>query len=382
MKINTKIVHNSLVDPQTGSISQPIYQVATFAHPKFSQSTGYDYSRLANPTRTSLEEAIACLENGKFGFAFSSGMAAISTVLTLFTSNDHIILSDDLYGGTFRICDDIYKRYGLEFDYVDTSDLELIKAKIKPNTKAIFIETPSNPMMKVADIELIKKINTDLLLIVDNTFLSPYFQKPLDLNADIVLHSGTKFLCGHNDTLSGFVVVNDEDIAAKLKNIQVSVGATLSPMDCWLMLRGMKTLSVRLERQQENAIKIANWMKTKKEITDVYYVGLKEHDGYDVNNKQASGFGSMISFRVSDPRLVEQILNNLKIILFAESLGGVESLMTYPLIQTHAAIPVEMKEKLGIDETLLRFSVGIEDCEDLITDLNNAIDEGVKTLGL
>jgi cystathionine gamma-synthase len=363
-------------DEHTGAISYPIYQSATFRHPALSQTTGYDYSRLQNPTREELENTIALLENGKYGFAFSSGMAAVSTVFKLFAPEDHIIVSDDLYGGTYRVFEEVLSKYGIEFSYVDTSEVEEIENSIKPSTKAIFIETPTNPMMKVADIRASAQIakSKRALLIVDNTFLTPLYQRPLELGADIVLHSGTKYLGGHNDTLAGLAVANDDEIAEKIKLIQKSEGAVLAPFDSWLILRGIKTLAIRLERQQKNAIEIANWLKNHKKIDKVYYAGLPDHKGYAISKAQADGFGAMISFTVKDKGLVEQILGRVKLIMFAESLGGVESLITYPLVQTHSAIPEEIREKIGVNDRLLRLSVGIEATADLINDLEQALE--------
>jgi len=373
--IETKVVHGYKgYDPQTGAISYPIYQSATFRHPGLNQSTGYDYSRLQNPTREELENTIAKLENGKRGFAFSSGMAAISTVIKLFSPGDHIIVSDDLYGGTYRLFESVYKGFGLSFTYVDTSSIHQVNTHITNSTKALLIETPSNPMMKISDIKGLVEIGKKhhLLTIVDNTFLTPYFQRPLELGADIVLHSGTKFLGGHNDTLAGLVVVNDDMLIDQIQLLQKSEGAVLSPFDSWLILRGIKTLAVRLKKQEENALKIARWLKTHPSVSTVYYAGLPEHKGYEICKKQASGFGAMISFTLQEPSLVAQVLEKVKVIQFAESLGGVESLITYPMVQTHSAIPVELRERLGVNDKLLRLSVGIEAAEDLIADLEHA----------
>lgn len=379
MKEETRCVHGVKgFDKETGAISFPIYQSATFRHPGLNQSTGYDYSRVLNPTREELENTVAALEKGKRAFAYSSGMAAISAVLSLFKPGDHILFSDDLYGGTFRIADEIYRPYGIEMDLINTSDLEEVRKSMKENTAGIFIETPSNPMMKVADIEAISQIikENNGLLIVDNTFLTPYFQKPIVHGADIVVHSGTKYLGGHNDVIAGFAIVNNnEELIEKLRRNYVSVGSILSPNDSWLMIRGIKTLAVRLDRQQENALKIAQWLKEKEEVEKVYYVGLEDHEGYEINKKQSKGFGAMISFTVKNTELVEQILRKVKIIYFAESLGGVESLITYPMKQTHEATPKELRDKLGITDTLLRMSVGIEDIDDLIEDLNQAFEK-------
>lgn len=374
--IETILVHGSKgFDPHTGAVSFPIYQSATFRHPGPNQTTGYDYSRLQNPTREELENTIARLENGSSGFAFTSGMSAVSTALQLFSPGDHIIVSDDLYGGTYRLFEEIYRKFGVDFSYVDTSRIDRVKESIEVNTKGIFIETPSNPMMKVTDIKSLADIakNSGMFVIVDNTFLTPYYQRPLELGADIVVHSGTKYLGGHNDTLAGFIAVNDDVLAERIKLIQKSIGAVLSPFDSWLILRGIKTLGVRLEKQQSNALKVADWLKENKLIEKVYYVGLPEHEGFEISRRQASGFGAMISFTVKNIELVERILSNVRVIAFAESLGGVESLITYPIVQTHSAIPREMLERLGVSETLLRLSVGIESVEDIIYDLDQAM---------
>jgi len=376
LNIDTKVVHGGkCFDPLTGAVSIPIYQSATFRHPGLNQTTGYDYSRLQKPTREEVENTLAYLENGSNAFAFSSGMAAVSTVLSLFSPGQHIVVSDDLYGGTYRLFEEIYKKYGIEFSYVDTSKIEEIEASLNENTAAIFIETPSNPTMKVADIKLIADLakKRNILTIVDNTFLTPLFQRPLDLGADIVVHSATKYLGGHNDTLAGFVVVNDVNLAERLKLIQKSEGAVLSPFDSWLILRGIKTLSVRLLKQQENAIAIAKWLKSNNNVEKVYYVGLPEHEGYEISKKQATGFGAMLSFTVKDEALVEKILERVKLIMFAESLGGVETLITYPIVQTHSAIPKEIRDRIGVNEKLLRLSVGIENAEDIINDLEQAM---------
>jgi len=376
LKISTRVVHGSKgFDPHTGAVSFPIYQSATFRHPGLNQTTGYDYSRLQNPTREELENTMASLEGGSSGFAFSSGMSAVSAVMDLFKTGDHIIVSDDLYGGTYRLFDCVCKDRGIEFSYTDTSNIKEISSLIKRNTKAIFIETPSNPMMKVADIKAVSGIakSKNILTIVDNTFLTPYFQRPLELGADIVVHSGTKYLGGHNDTLAGFVIVKSEDIAERLKLIQKTTGAVLAPFDSWLILRGIKTLGIRLEKQQQNAIQVVKWLKENKNVEKVYYVGDTEHKDYEISKRQASGFGAMISFTVKDAAIIEQILSKVRIITFAESLGGVESLITYPLVQTHSAIPEEIRNRLGINERLLRLSIGIEAAEDIIKDLEQAM---------
>jgi cystathionine gamma-synthase len=373
----TKTVHGSRsYKSKTGAVSVPIYQSATFQHPALGASTGYDYSRLKNPTRYEVECTVALLEGGKEALAYSTGMAAISSLFSLFRPGEHVVMSDDLYGGTYRIAEEVYKGYGIEIDYVDTTDVELIEKAVKENTKAIFIETPSNPLMKVSDIRAISAIakKYNAISIVDNTFLSPHFQRPLTLGADLVVHSGTKFLGGHNDTLAGFVVAKDDKVIERLRVLQKSIGAVLSPFDSWLILRGIKTLSIRMVKQQENAITIAKWLKSHEKVKKVYYPGLEDHKGYDIMREQASGFGSMISFEVDSEAIVEKVLAKVEVIMFAESLGGVESLITYPYVQTHGDVPEEVKNSLGVTKTLLRLSVGIENVGDLIKDLSQALE--------
>jgi len=379
-QINTKCLHGdnkkSTVD-NSGAISFPIYQTATFAHPDVGSSTGYDYSRVQNPTREQLEKVVASLENGQDSVAFSSGMAAMNTLMELFQPGDHIIASHDLYGGTIRIFSNINSKNGILIDYVDTSEVASIRRIIKESTKAIFIETPTNPMMNVTDLAKVSKLCKEhhLLLIVDNTFLSPYFQKPISLGADIVLHSGTKFLGGHNDTLAGFLVMAELSLAEKIRFILKTTGAGLSPFDSWLILRGIKTLPIRMEYQQKNADSIAKWLDQQEKVTSVYYIGLPSHPGYEINKKQATGSGSMISFHVDTEQTAIRILQRVKLIQYAESLGGVESLITYPILQTHADVPVAEREEKGINNRLLRLSVGIEHMDDLLADLNQALNE-------
>jgi len=362
-------------DERTGAISYPIYQTATFKHYGLNKSTGYDYSRDKNPTREEVERTLAVLENGKDAIGFSSGVAAITACIHLLKAGDNVILSDDLYGGTFRLFQDMFKDFGISAMFVDTTDTKNILEVLNENTKAVFIETPSNPMMKVTDIKAVSEITkkNNLLLIVDNTFLTPYYQKPLQLGADLVIHSGTKYLGGHHDLLAGFIVGNDEELFKKLRRIHMSTGATLSPFDSWLVLRGIKTLHIRLDRSQENAIKIARFLEGNPKVEKVYYVGLDDFEGYELNKKQATGFGATLSFRIKDKELISKILGDVKVIRFAESLGGVETLITYPYTQTHSEIPDEIKKRLGVDEYLLRLSVGIENIDDLINDLDNAI---------
>lgn len=367
--------HEKFEGDRTGAISFPIYQTATYAHPAVGQSTGYDYSRLQNPTREQLEKIVASLEGGLDALAFSSGMAAITTLMEIFKPGDHIISEADLYGGSIRLFDHINQKNGIEFSRINFAE-EDPENYIKENTKAIYIETPTNPMMNVIDIrktaELAKKHN--LLLIVDNTFLSPYFQRPFELGADIILHSGTKFLSGHNDTLVGFIVVNTPELSEKLRYIIKTTGAGLAPFDSWLVLRGIKTLPIRMEKAQENAQAIVEFLLQEKKVKNVYYPGIPGTNNYEVCKSQASGFGSMLTFEVESKALALHILESLKLIPFAESLGGVETLITYPTTQTHADVPEEIRIKNGITDSVLRLSAGIEDKKDLIADLKQAID--------
>lgn len=370
-------VHGRHKFDATGAISTPIHLSATYRHPGFKMSTGYDYGRVANPTRDELENIMCALERGERAWAVSSGMAAINLVLQLFKPGDHILLSEDLYGGTVRLADDIYSQYGIDFEYVNTANTDLVKSKIRPATRGLFIETPSNPMMLVSDIAALAELAhaNNAMLIVDNTFLSPHFQKPLTLGADIVVHSGTKYLCGHNDIIAGFVIVKAKDSLAgkQLELFVKSEGPNLAPIDSWLMLRSIKTLGIRVERQAANAIKIAKWLKEQPMVTDVYYVGLAGHPGREIHRRQSTGDGSMISFKVKTADLAKAMLGRLKLICFAESLGGVESLLTYPIAQTHAEMPAELLAQTGLDDRLLRLSVGIEDVDDLLADLAQAM---------
>lgn len=360
----------------TGAISFPIYQTAAYAHPAVGESTGFDYSRLQNPTREEVERIVADLEDGIDALAFSSGMAAITTFFELFKPGDHVIVTDDLYGGTIRLLDNVNVKNGLEITYVDTSYLENITSNIKDNTVAIYIETPTNPMMKVTDIEKVASIakEKNILVIVDNTFLSPYYQKPLLLGADLVVHSGTKYLGGHNDTIAGFLVTNREDISEKLRFLIKTTGAGLSPFDSWLLLRGIKTLALRMDKHQSNALAIADFLQGHDKVEKVYYIGLANHPSREIINKQCRGYGGMISFTVDSEETAKKVLQKVKLIHFAESLGGVETLMTYPIYQTHADVPIEKRLAQGIDECLLRISVGIENEKDLIEDLAQALD--------
>lgn len=379
MDIKTKCIH---LDEDTssdckhyGAISFPIYQTAAYVHPEVGMSTGFDYSRLQNPTREHLEKVVANLENGVDALAFSTGMAAITAVFDLFKPGDHIIADADLYGGSIRLFHNICEKNGITFSFIDCGE-EDIESYINEDTKAIYIETPTNPMMNVIDIRKTSEIakKHDLLFIVDNTFLSPYFQNPLELGADIVVHSGTKFLGGHNDTLAGFVVTKSEEISEKMRFLIKTVGSGLAPFDCWLILRGIKTLALRMERAQENAQAIVEFLLKEPKVKKVHYPGIKGTKGYEICKKQARGFGSMVTFEAESPELALHILKTVKLISFAESLGGTETLITYPYTQTHADVAEEERERNGITRSVLRISTGIEDKEDLIADLKNAFE--------
>lgn len=375
-KFETRCIHRNESEKYSyGAVTIPIYQTATFSHPGIAQSTGYDYSRVSNPTRTELEKTVNDLEGAYDTVACTTGMAAIGIFLELFEGGSHIICTQDLYGGSVRMFETLGKQRNIKFTYTDTSNIENVEKQITKDTKALFIETPSNPTMMVTDLKKIKELSDkyNLILAVDNTFLSPYFQNPIRLGADIVIHSGTKFLGGHNDTLAGFICVRNKELSEKVRFIYKTTGPCLAPFDSFLILRGIKTLAIRQQRQQSNAIQIAEWLKNHSKIEKVYYVGLPENPGYEVNKSQASGFGSMISFTTDTEKTAREILEKVKLISYAESLGGVESLITYPMLQTHADVPKDVREKLGINERFLRMSVGIEDISDLIADLEQAL---------
>lgn len=385
MKIESLVVHGKVDgDEYTGSVNVPIYQTSTYKQAALGDFK-YEYSRTGNPTREALEKTIAALENGSYGLAFGSGMAAITAVLSLFKAGDRIIIPDNLYGGTFRVIDKVFSNFNLNYELVDpseTSNIEklLEKYKDKGGIKAVYIETPTNPLMDITDIkavsDLAKKYNA--LTIVDNTFMSPYFQKPLDFGADIVLHSATKYLGGHSNLVAGLIAVKDKELADKLYFIQNSTGGILGPFDSFLLLQGIKTLGVRLDRHEENAKKIAEYLSNSEYVDKIYYPGLKDSKGYKTHIKQATGFGGMISFVVNDKVDYKKFVKSLKLITLAESLGGVESLICHPATMTHAAIPYEIRQSVGIVDNLLRLSVGIENVSDLIDDLNNAFKASLK----
>lgn len=371
--IDTRCLHleeNEAKSDVYGAVSFPIYQTATFAHKGVGQSTGYDYSRLQNPTREQLERIVASLEKGVDALAFASGMAAIATLMELFEPGDHLVVDADLYGGSIRLFQNISEKNGIKITSIDFWKEDVSKY-ITDKTKAIYIETPTNPMMNVTDIRKLAEFtkSRNLMLIVDNTFLSPYFQNPLELGADVVVHSGTKYLGGHNDTIAGFLVTNKEIISERLRFVIKTTGAGLSPFDSWLILRGIKTLALRMERAQENALALVDWLKEQKRVTKVIYPGLPEHPGYEIMKKQARGFGGMLTFEVDSREFALSVLNHVKLIQFAESLGGTESLITYPITQTHADVPPDKLAANGITDRILRMSVGIESKEDLVEEL-------------
>ncbi len=362
-------------DERTGAISPPIHLSATYRHPGVGESTGYDYTRSINPTREILEKGLAELEGGARGLAFASGMAALTTFFLHFTQGDHMVVSEDLYGGTYRVLDQIFANFGLKVTYVDTTNTTAVEEAITKNTRALLVETPGNPLLGIADLaalgQLCRKHN--LLFAVDNTFLSPVLQRPCDFGADVVIYSATKYLGGHNDLCAGVLVAREEELGDQLYFLQNSTGAVLPPFDCWLLLRSLKTLTLRIDRHCLSAMLVASWLEQHPKVTDIYYPGLKSHPGHELSCKQANGFGGMLSFRVESDELARTVLKRLRLISFAESLGGVESLMTLPAIQTHGDIPEAERLRLGICESLLRLSVGTESVEDIIADLEQAL---------
>ncbi|MFA1819903.1 bifunctional cystathionine gamma-lyase/homocysteine desulfhydrase [Virgibacillus oceani] len=378
MRDKTKMIHGGISgDKETGAVSVPIYQVSTYKQDGVGNLRGgYEYSRTGNPTRHALETVISDLENGKSGFAFGSGMAAITSVMMLLESDDHIVMTDDVYGGSYRLMANVLNRFKLEHSFTDTSDPAKVEEAIQENTKALFIETPTNPLLKITDLKKMKEIahKHNLLLIVDNTFATPYWQKPLDFGADIVLHSATKYIGGHSDVVSGLVVVKTEELAERLHFIQNSAGAVLGPQDSWLLMRGIKTLALRMEAIEENTKKLVQFLKNHPQVSTVYYPGLEDHPGHDLAKNQAGGFGGMISFDVGSEEMADKLLERVNYFILAESLGAVESLISVPAKMTHASIPADRRNELGITDGLIRVSVGIEDAEDLIDDLKQALE--------
>ena len=378
MKFNTKVIHGGQIKEKAyGAVMPPIYQTSTYAQASPGEHKGYEYSRTQNPTRHALERSIASLENAKHGLAFSSGLSAIDAIMKLFKAGDEIISTNDLYGGSYRLFNKIYKKFGLKFIFTDLRDISSVENLINENTKLIWVETPTNPMINVIDINGLSNIckSNNLLLAVDNTFSTPYLQRPIDLGADIVMHSATKFLAGHSDVILGLLAVSDDELAEKLYFMQNSSGAICGPMDSFLTLRGIKTLHVRMERHCANASKIAKYLENHEKVDKLYWPGLKMHTNHDVACKQMKDFGGMISFTVKNGNFekVKKITSSFKVFTLAESLGGVESLVNHPATMTHASIPKEERDKTGIVDSLIRLSVGIEDVKDLIDDLDQAI---------
>ncbi|MEC0273697.1 cystathionine beta-lyase [Peribacillus frigoritolerans] len=372
----TKLLHNQhKFDPATGGVSVPIQHASTFHQSDIDQFGKYDYSRSGNPTREALEDIIAELEEGTHGFAFSSGMAAISTAFLLLSAGDHIVISEDVYGGTFRMVTSVLNRFNIEHTFVDMTDLESVKAAVQPNTRAIYIETPSNPLLKVTDIQAVCDIakKAGALSFVDNTFLTPALQKPLNLGADVVLHSATKFLSGHSDVVAGLAVVKDPELAARLGSLQNSFGAVLGVQDAWLVMRGLKTLSVRMEHSQKGAEKIAAYLKEQPLVKKVYYPGLADHPQHAIQKGQSLGAGAVLSFELESEEIFRSFVNTVELPVFAVSLGAVESILSYPAKMSHAAMPADEREKRGITNSLLRLSVGLENPDDLIKDFDAAL---------
>ncbi|MCM8901564.1 aminotransferase class I/II-fold pyridoxal phosphate-dependent enzyme [Caldicoprobacter algeriensis] len=376
MRFATKLIHNgNEMDKNTGALSIPIYQVSTYHLRDIDQPQEYEYSRSGNPTRKALEETIAILEGGDKGFAFASGMAAIASVLSIFSSGDHIIVSQDVYGGTHRILTSFFARYHLSASFVDTTDIDAVKKSITPNTRAIYVETPSNPLLKITDLRSIVKIAREhnLITIIDNTFMSPYLQRPIELGFDIVIHSATKFIGGHSDVIGGLVVVKGAELSQRIYSVQNGFGAILGPQDSWLLLRGLKTLKVRLDYQQDSAQKLAEYLQKNKNVKQVYYPGLQNHEGRDIHYSQADGAGAVLSFKTIDAEKAKSFMKKIKLAAVAASLGGIETIVSYPSKMSHAAVPRSERERLGITDDLIRVSVGLEDIEDLIEDFEKAL---------
>ena len=378
MKFASKAIHaGNEPDPTTGAVTVPIYQTSTYAQESIGKHKGYEYARTQNPTRAALEQNLAALEGGKAGFAFASGMAATNAVMTLLKGGDHVIVSDNTYGGTFRLFDKILRNFGLEFTYVDAREPQNVEDAVRPETRMVFVETPTNPVMSLVDIAAVSEVTRrrGLRLVVDNTFMSPFFQRPLELGADIVVHSTTKYLNGHSDSVGGAAILNDDEDISKLAFIQNSAGAILSPMDSWLVLRGTKTLAVRMRQHDENGRLVAQFLSEHPKVLKVYYPGLKSHPQYELARRQMSGFGGMISFETGSLDNARRVLEGVRLCTLGESLGGVESLISHPATMTHASVPELERNRLGITDGLVRISVGIEDAEDIMEDIDRALGE-------
>lgn len=376
MKIPTKMIHGGpTIDQQTGAMGVPIYQISTYRQTSVDHFSKYDYARGDNPTREALQETVATLENGSFCLAYSSGMAAISTTLMIFSPGDHLVVCDDVYGGAYRVLKTIFSRLGVESTFVDATDLAALEAAIKPNTKGIYLETPSNPLLKVTDLGGAVAIarRHGIISMVDNTFMTPYLQRPLELGCDIVLHSGTKFINGHSDVICGFSITNDPELAKRIRYVQNAFGTGLGPQDSFLTLRGLKTLKVRMEESQKNTAEIIEWLQKQSKVKAIHYPGLPSHPGYLIHKKQADGAGAVFSFELDSFENTKKMLENSRLASFAVSLGGVESILSYPARMSHASLPPEERERKGITDTLVRLSVGLEDPEDLIADIDKAL---------
>lgn len=376
MKFATKQIHaGQHPEETTGAVITPIFQTSTYSNEKLGESKGYDYGRTINPTRIALESNLASLENGKYGFCFSSGMAAVQTLINLFKPGDHVICTDNVYGGTYRLYEQVIKKYGIEFSYVDTSDIKETEKALKQNTKFIYVETPTNPMLNITDLKKLNELAraNNIITCVDNTFMSPYFQNPLDFGIDVVLHSSTKYINGHSDVISGCLITSNEDIATGIKFLQNSIGSVPSPFDCWLVLRSTKTLAQRMKAHNENAIAICEVLSKNEKIKKIYYPGLQSHPQYELAKSQMRGFGGIISIELGTFDNAVSFCNALKIFQIAESLGGVESLVCHPVSMTHGSVPEELRNKFGLTNGLVRLSVGIEDKEDLIKDIEKAL---------
>jgi len=379
MGFSTDCIHaGQEPEPHTGAVTIPIYQTSTYVQPELGRHKGYEYARTKNPTRSALEANLAALERGKYGHCFASGMSATDTVFRLLKKGDHVVAGENMYGGSYRLFSRVLERFGLEFTYVDTSNVDNVKGAMRDNTRLVFLETPTNPMMTVTDLAACADVahQGGALVVVDNTFCSPWLQKPIDLGADIVVHSTTKFLNGHSDSVGGVVISNSDEIGEQVGFLQNAIGAILSPFDSWLVLRGVKTLAVRMKRHEENGVAMANYLANHVKVQKIYYPGLPDHPQHELAKRQMNGFGSMISFDLGSHENAKKFLDRVRLCSLAESLGGVETLISHPETMTHASVPIETRTRLGITPGLVRISVGIEDIEDLIADLENAF-EGV-----
>ena len=377
MGFSTDCIHaGQEPEPHTGAVTIPIYQTSTYVQPELGRHKGYEYARTQNPTRAALEENLAALERGKHGHCFASGMSAIDVVFRLLQSGDHVVAGENMYGGSYRLFSRVLEKFGLQFTYVDTSNIDAVRKAMRDNTRIVYLETPTNPMMTITDLAACSEVahQKGALVVVDNTFCSPYLQRPIELGADIVVHSTTKFLNGHSDSIGGVVVSNADEVAEKIGFLQNAVGAILSPFDSWLVLRGVKTLAVRMERHEKNGVAMANYLSNQKKVKKVFYPGLPDHPQRELAGKQMNGFGSMISFELGSRENAKKFLDRVKLCSLAESLGGVETLISHPVSMTHGSVPEETRRRLGITPGLVRISVGIEDIEDLIADLENAFE--------